>query len=1105
MGLQYYLETPQLVFAIMSRPATSNMDDELSGFELRIAHLSDLHAATHGEHVYGQERVVTALLRDLERQAEQKEFDLIVFSGDLSFDGTPEALARGRELLLEPLRERFSKVPIVLAPGNHDVEWSKIDTALDTGLEFTLATREAVQARLKGGSVSQDRLRLESWDEFHKDWDSGCDVERIGPGAFAYQIEVEGRRIAIGSFDTAWRSRDTTKDRGRLVLGVDQLRGFLEQNRECALAVVTFHHPPDWLVEFDNAGAKAALEKFGALVLTGHDHVADPSLTITPRGKALYCRAPCSYDDPDYSNGYAVVDIGIGRSCSEVALRRWSQTAEEFVPDLDSAPEDGHFEVPWPDGSAETPVYHLPDKQVIEPLVSLAQDHSVLPDSAEVENAVSINDFAVPPRFWPVPYSEAFNRSVERSHRPEPVDPLEEIEEARVLIVSGPRMSGVTTSLLLILERHYRTSGTHIPAYVQTDRRFSRRKILQAIEMARKQVSVDNPKILLAIDDADPIDSRALGRLITILEDNPDVTLVLGCHGDAHKILGETLEQHVETRRAFLVPFGRGQTRQLVAQITGSEGDDLVARILRVVQRQALPRNPLNLAALVSVLTREPSLTAINETGLLDSYVTVLLDNPTGGIDPEGLNMDFRRREHLLLRIAEHVVKTQRTRIHRTEIEELVLSYYKQIGWLSGSAGDLVKSLIRRRVLAEDDRGVGFRYPALLHLFAAKAVTENPEFAEEILAEPKLYAPIIHHVAGLKRDDKDILLLAMREAKATRMEVAPKIGVDEFDKLEDLHGWSKIESLEHVRRILESRPAPPSDAEIDEIHDEAIEDVDEAVELQPFSNSSPENAIADLFGSYKLLCSVLQSSELVPDPELRATVMREAISGWGIASLLFSIEEDTKRSLQAALAPLFDPPEDGASHESMIEHLARVLVLSMMSMGLFIELGAAHQRDTLEGLLDDSDFMASSANAMFAGLLFAMLQFPGWPQRLEEVFTQHGDHPMVRELVRRWCMYRYYSSDLPENEVGKVETLLVKILSHDLKPSRLVAVNARGSLSSTIREELQNSRRRTLYRKEFPAKDSGEPRADLRHINPDPEVRAAMEEIFRPSERPRPS
>lgn len=1069
--------------------------------DIRIAHLSDLHARVSGEDGYGQERVVGALLKDIAEHSDQREVDLFVFSGDLSYDGSSESLEKGRDLLLEPLRNANLHAPIILAPGNHDVERSKIDNALDAGLELTLSSRDAVQDRLKGESVDQDRSRLQAWDKFHEGWDPGCLGKRVGPGAFAYELDISGRHVAVGSFDSAWRSRDSNTDRGRLILGIDGLRVFLEATEQCDLTVVTFHHPPDWLIDFENTGVRSLLEQFGAVVLTGHDHIADPSLTVTPRGNALYCRAPCSYEHPEFSNGYAVIDIEFERGRSEIGLRRWSAGGETFLPDLDSAPDGGRFCLDWPDGTADALVYHLPEEEVIRPLISLAQDHSVLPESMDIDDAMSISDFAVAPRFWPVPFSEAFNRSVDRKHRPKPVDPLKELEQARALIVCGPRTSGVTTSLLLMLERHYRTVGTHIPVYVQTDRRVSRRKIIETINGARRRVSGHEPKILLAIDDVDPVDSRALGRLVRILIDNPDVSVVLGCHGDVHKTLGETLDQHVETRRIFLAPFGRRQTRQLVAQIAGSDGTDLVTRILRVVQRQALPRNPLNLAALVSVLIREPNLTAINETGLLDSYLNVLLDNPAGGVDPEGLNMDYRRREHLLMRIAEHVVRKERTRLKRTEIEELVNAYYKQIGWLSGSAGQLVNSLIRRRVLAEDERGVGFRYPALLHLFAAKAVTENDEFAEAILARTKTYAPIIRHVAGLRRDDKEILRLALEEATATRERVAEGISVDDFNQIEDRDDWSKIKNLEHVRRILESRPAPPSEEELDEIYEEALEEVDEAIELQPFATDDSENPIGELMEAYKLLCAVLQNSELVPDPEYRAEAMSEAISGWSITTLLLSVEEDTKRNLQAALTPLFSEEENDSDRESKIEHLAQILVLSMMATGLYIELGTIHHRDVLEGLLDDPEFMTSSARAMFAGLLFAMLHFNGWPSRLEDVYDKHGDHPMVRELVRRWCMYRYYSPDLPDEEVDKVEALLTRIFSRDL-PSRSGSLLARGSITSTIRDELRASRRKALYAREYGLQTpKDEARPDLRKINVDPEVRAAIEEIFPPGER----
>jgi DNA repair exonuclease SbcCD nuclease subunit len=111
---------------------------------LRILHLSDLHAkAEEDEDYFGKKRVVESLLRDLREQIAEKSVDLIVFSGDLAFDGTQAALEAGRSMLLEPIRNMFADATFVLLPGNHDVDREQIEDVEELGLQAALDSREA--------------------------------------------------------------------------------------------------------------------------------------------------------------------------------------------------------------------------------------------------------------------------------------------------------------------------------------------------------------------------------------------------------------------------------------------------------------------------------------------------------------------------------------------------------------------------------------------------------------------------------------------------------------------------------------------------------------------------------------------------------------------------------------------------------------------------------------------------------------------------------------------------------------------------------------------------------------------------------------------------
>lgn len=1033
---------------------------------LRIAQLSDLHARSEAkdEYAFAQERVTKALICDLEQVAEKGAIDAFVFSGDLAYDGKAEALTRGRELLLDPLRERFPEAPIVLLPGNHDVDRDRIDRALEVGLRDVLDHREAVQERIANShQLALDRARLSPWDAFVDAWDPKAAVRNLSPVTRLYEFEADGVAVRLGAFDTAWRASGGEEDRGRLILGVDQIHAFLEECGEADVRIAAFHHPPEWLAQFDSIAVTMTLQEAGLLILTGHEHRADPKLEVTPKGTALYSRAACAYEEVEHPNGYTVIDVHLDEGETEVQLRRWYSSEDRFLADP-KAGHDGRAAFSWPTtGSHDLVVHRVTPAKVLEPLALLVQEHSVVADRIDGDVAPVVSNLVVEPRLWPVPHQEAFDRSVDRDRRPDPVDALERLAGKRALILSGPHMSGVTTSLLWLLDRHFLAAGTHIPAYVRADPRFSLRRINRAIATAEAHVNSGNgepPRILLAVDDVEAPDSKALARLIKLLRDNENVTVILGCHGEVHETLARTLDKHdFAFDRVYLGRFGRRETRELVARIAGAEGSDLVQKVLDVVQRQGLPRNPLNLAALVSVINREPDLTSINESGLLSSYVQVLLDNPVA-VDPEGLSMDFRRRQVLLQLIARHVIETERTRIQRGEIEQLVLDFFKSIGWTRSSAGQTVDSLIGRRILAEDERGVGFRYPALLHLFAAGAATEDEEFAEEILGNVMTYAPVVYHMAGLKRNDKELLEHVAGVASAIRAEVASAVEIEQFDLIEDRDGWSKIKSLKDARRLLRPPPEPPSEEELDDWYDDLAEDPGEDVELEPFRSPPSEGALARLMPAYSLVGSVLQSSELVPDVDFRAEILKEVIGGWSVMTVLMAIEEDMTREFEKALEPIFEDVEDEEKRASAVEHIARLFVIFFMSIFLYAETGSVHQEEALKRVLDDAEFVSRSANDLFASLLYAMLGFSGWPQRLSATYKRHSQRPMVPPLLRNFCRREYHANSLSGDDAKALEQLVIDLYMPADPPTEKVALAA---LRTDLRNRLRKSRVRSKW------------------------------------------
>jgi predicted MPP superfamily phosphohydrolase len=1037
---------------------------------LRIAHLSDLHAVAGPEKdSFGQERVVKALLKSLDELSGSTPPDLIVFSGDLSTNGTESALAQGRRLLLEPLADRFGGVPILLAPGNHDVDRSRVDTALHAGLKQVLTSREAVQERLAAETHAREARRgLTAWDTLTEEWDPGLNAIHLGPHCSAYRLECKGLSLAIGCFDTAWRAIGGPEDQGHLILGADYVREFVDSTDDADLRIAVFHHPPDWLADFDAGGVRTALEQGHCLVLTGHNHKPDPSLLVTIRGDALYSQAPCVYDSPSYANGYSLIDIDAGKRTTVVTLQRWFPETDRFGPDTRANP-DGSQSFDWPLPTVDSiAVYPGSDLTALEPIVELAEEQSLfIPNRAEGHAARTLDELVVPPRFWPIPYNEIFDRSLEPTHRPGEIDPLKEMAGKRVLIVSGPKMSGVTTALYWLLGQHFQHEQTHLPVYIRTDANFGLTRIRKRVQQARshagrsKEETAEIP-VIAAVDDVEPGDSRALGRMITLLRTDPNLVLVLGSHDHAHHAITAALEKYeINAGRVYLGNTGRTETKQLVARTVGSEETDLVAKVLEFGQKLRLPRNPFNLLALASVIGEERSLIAINETGLLEAFVARFLAD-TSVVDPEGVSMDYRRWEHLLQSIAKEVVESDQARIPRQTIVQLILDYYRERGWTEGRLTDLVDSLIDCRVLVEDEDGVGFRYPVMLHLFAAKATADDPELKAHVFADLVTYGPIVKQVAGLKRNDAATLALVAKEAAVARDAVADRVEAGQFDRIEDRLGWSKDHDFDEARKLARPTPMPPSEEELDEMIDELIDEPEEAAGIRPFEDRAHTGATDKLVAIFGLAAGVLQNSELVADTDLRTRVLREVITGWSQITILHAIEEDAWPQVYSLVEESARAIEDDELRQSMVEHLAMLLVINVMSVSLYMEAGSPYQQSVLAKLLDDEEFMEQSAHALFATMLYAMLRFAGWPERLQKLYELHGNHPMISQIIEEWTLEEYLHGDVSKQDMTRIESLLIAVRT----PRNLTGVRKRQQKKSKIQAELQAARTQARYRKE---------------------------------------
>ena len=83
--------------------------------------------------------------------------------------------------------------------------------------------------------------------------------------------------------------------------------------------------------------------------------------------------------------------------------------------------------------------------------------------------------------------------------------------------------------------------------------------------------------------------------------------------------------------------------------------------------------------------------------------------------------------------------------------------------------------------------------------------------------------------------------------------------------------------------------------------------------------------------------------------------------------------------------------------------------------------------DIVREALEDDEFMSDPANALFATLLYGNLPAGDRGARYEKLIGLHGDHLVVRQMVRQVALLAYYREHMPLAEERAFEHTLVDI------------------------------------------------------------------------------
>jgi len=313
-------------------------------------HLSDWHQK--GKE-FGRVKVRDALMKDIKERVaispDLAKIDFIVFSGDVTFHGTTNEYQDAITEFFTPLLEaaNVDKERLFIVPGNHDLEWAALEL-LPSDLPQRLNAPNIVDEWLTDERKRRTLMSpFENYSQFISHY-LGQDVAGSEPAfGFVRRFQAGGQKIVVIGLNSAWlcaRIRDANgepDDRGHLILGEPQVYEALAKSQDAEICIAVFHHPFDWLVEFDQHRIEERIGRQCHFVLRGHQHFPQVQVMRGTIGDCVVIPAGASYDrdvssDPLYTNAYNFVHLDLETNRGIAYLRRWSTRRGEWVDDTDS-------------------------------------------------------------------------------------------------------------------------------------------------------------------------------------------------------------------------------------------------------------------------------------------------------------------------------------------------------------------------------------------------------------------------------------------------------------------------------------------------------------------------------------------------------------------------------------------------------------------------------------------------------------------------------------------------------------------------------------------------------------------------------------------------
>ncbi|WP_426313813.1 metallophosphoesterase [Methylobacterium fujisawaense] len=774
---------------------------------INVLQLSDLHL--HAGNMEDAKVVIEALISDIKAfiEAEKIKVDFVIFNGDLvnAGEAIDDFISAQTEFIEKVLKaSQVASDRLFIVPGNHDISRSTVRSAkyIDTGLASELISVDAlnkfIDEQNNDGRHDAAFARQKIYFEFEK---SILTAKAITSNKFVktFSVKLDDATVGIACFNTSWRATGEADnaDRRRLLFGERNIDVAAKDLSDCDIKFAVYHHPLDWMCEFDDAAVASRLFAEFDVSMTGHIHRQMPEHRISPQGNAVFCQTGCVFQRRDYFNGYQFVQVDSELSAAKISIRSYSNHPRRAFDKALNVSPNGEIQIAF---KKKVPGRELND--VAEFLVDIrsvirsnAAEHMNITETAKSLRFDAKQSFVCPPL------------SVKKSKATDPSRSTQSDINIRDVLVTqqnyvfvGRREAGKTSLAhhCAILAAEGCIDQSRIPIIVDyrkfVPRNSSLRKAIASYCSTSKrglnfEKWLDNGNFLFLIDNFDATDPKKVKDFVSFVEKRNKNRWI--CFYDsqfeANSYGLDAVSSLKDFEPVYIKPLPRKLIRELSyrwCEFTGSDKQKTYEAVVQQLKRSNLPRSGYIVTLLLWALYQEKKFEKVNEAVLLMNVSDYLL----GKADfTKALRREFdATSKEIVLQNLSNFLRQRNGFASGNATMQYLLDLFRQKG-LPHDAGEVLNKLVECGIIVKVDGEISFKYRAFQDYFTALHLRDNPEIVDQVLSD---YDYLNFHreidlLSSLRRQNSSILVQLQSKLAFWAPPECADIGFKHFQELAD--------------------------------------------------------------------------------------------------------------------------------------------------------------------------------------------------------------------------------------------------------------------------------------------------------------------------------